>query len=291
MKRTFLLIIVLLYISLAPWFVMGCEDENTGLGETCSGVCGDDIFWSVDTAAGLLTVSGTGIMYDPLYDSPWEIPWSEYRDLITSVLVEAGVTGIGTGAFERCTNLISVTLPEGLTTIGACAFSNCARLLYITIPEGVTEIPDSAFYACENLTSVTIPDSVRAIGQYAFYGCADLQSFTIPEGVTDIGRSTFYGCRSLASVAIPEGVTDIGCDAFYGCKKLGSVTIPASVKRVGDCAFECSGLWQVYFMGDAPSDWGENIFHNVSGEFMICYPKSAKGLNSPTFEGYLSVAE
>ena len=87
---------------------------------------------------------------------------------------DGSVTSIGTGAFNGCSNLTSITIPVGVKSIGDCAFYNCRSLTSITIPDSVTSIGDSAFYGCSGLTSLTIPHSVISIGDRAFRGCRDL---------------------------------------------------------------------------------------------------------------------
>ena len=50
-----------------------------------------------DTATGKLTISGTGAMY--VYGTQ---PWYNYKDNITSVEIENGITSIGNSAFDSC---------------------------------------------------------------------------------------------------------------------------------------------------------------------------------------------
>ena len=58
-------------------------------------------------------------------------------DIPTSVrykLRKYDVTSIGFGAFENCTNLLSVAIPNSINEIEACAFSYCSALNSIKIP-------------------------------------------------------------------------------------------------------------------------------------------------------------
>ena len=197
------------------------------------GAWGDNVTWTLDSD-GLLTISGTGKMYD----YPWNVkgrPW-ENSDVI-SVVISEGVTNIGDYAFYNCTGLTSITIPGSVTSIGERTFFDCTGLTSVTIPDGVTSIGDSAFWGCTGLTNITIPDSVTIIGDYAFYECTGLTSITIPDSVTSIGGGAFYDCTGLTSIAIPDGVTSIGNDAFSGCSSLTSITIPNSVKSIGYSAF------------------------------------------------------
>lgn len=130
-----------------------------------SGSCGDALTWTLDED-GLLTISGTGEMYD--YDFHWdydmvdsmdgvkkhESPWKYFvwRALedgkeisdVKRVVMQEGVTSIGAGAFFAMQSLESVSLPGTLTKIGEQAFG-CSRLPQITIPDSVTSISSNAF--------------------------------------------------------------------------------------------------------------------------------------------------
>ena len=247
-----------------------------------SGNCGDsgsNVTWSLDDN-GTLTISGSGKIED--YRSDIDQPWYSNRSDITSVVIEPGVTSIGSQAFYECSNLTSITIPSGLTSIGEQAFGNCTGLTSITIPSGFISIGDYAFWNCTGLTSITIQNGVTSIGTGAFWNCSGLTSITIPSSVTSIGVNVFYGCSGLtditvdsnnssfcsesgvlfnkdkttliyyplgkndSSYTIPDGVTVIEQYAFYCNSKLTSVTIPSGVTSIGEMAFrECSGLTSV----------------------------------------------
>lgn len=90
---------------------------------------------------------------------------------ITSVVVPASVTVIGTAAFNSCTALTSITFEGSLESIGQVAFANCGALAEVVLPNGLTAIQSSTFMGCSALTDITIPASVTAVGDRAFYGC------------------------------------------------------------------------------------------------------------------------
>jgi hypothetical protein len=174
------------------------------------------------------------------------------------------VTSIGTGTFDGCTSLTSITIGNGVKSIGDFAFGRCSSLTSITIPNSVTSIGDEVFYNCSSLTSITIGNSVTSIGAAAFYRCSSLTSITIPDSVTSIGDFAFGRCSSLTSITIGNGVTSIGDDAFYRCSSLTSITIPDSVTSIGDFAFRaCTNLTSITFLGTAPTV-GVDAFTNVA---------------------------
>lgn len=82
-----------------------------------SGTCGEQLTWKY--ADGVLTIRGTGEMdsYEPLSDRPWESVLSNAALGSVRVVVEEGVTSIGSSAFEGLYSIKSVELPDSLTTI------------------------------------------------------------------------------------------------------------------------------------------------------------------------------
>ena len=261
---------------------LGVGGNAIAASAASSGNCGDsgsNVTWSLDDN-GTLTISGSGKIED--YRSDIDQPWYSNRSDITSVVIEPGVTSIGSQAFYECSNLTSITIPSGLTSIGEQAFGNCTGLTSITIPSGFISIGDYAFWNCTGLTSITIQNGVTSIGTGAFWNCTGLTSITIPSSVTSIGVNVFYNCTGLtditvdsnnssfcsesgvlfnkdkttliyyplgkndSSYTIPDGVTVIEQYAFYCNSKLTSVTIPSGVTSIGEMAFrECSGLTSV----------------------------------------------
>ena len=72
-------------------------------------------------------------------------PWDSQRDKIKKVIIENGVTNIGSYAFNGCVNFTSITIPNSVTSIGFGAFNDCWGLTSVTIPSSVTSIDDFAF--------------------------------------------------------------------------------------------------------------------------------------------------
>ena len=175
------------------------------------------------------------------------------------------VVAIGSGAFQGCSSLTSVTIPNSVTSIGDHAFHNCDSLISITIPNSVTSIGDYAFSSCDPLTSVTIGNSVTSIGDYAFHNCDSLISITIPNSVTSIGDYAFSSCDPLTSVTIGNSVTNIGQWAFENCTSLNEITLPASVKSIGENAFAgCTKLYDIYCFAMEPPTAYESSFANYN---------------------------
>ena len=214
---------------LAAWLLLSVANTLAQSGTT------GPLTWDLEN--NTLTISGEGEMPD--YDYSDNIPWFEYRASIYTVVIETGVTTIGSRAFSFCENLTSITIPNSVITIGMIAFVRALSLISIIIPNSVTTIGEFAFEAC-NLNSIIIPNSVTTIGAWAFSTCQSLSSVTLSNNIKKIEVGTFHYCPSLTSITIPDGVTTIGEQAFSWCMSLTSVTIPNSVTTIGKWAFsEC----------------------------------------------------
>ena len=220
--KLFAFLLVLIFtVGLFPYFRVNASVID-------SGTCGDDLTWTLDDE-GVLTISGTGDMYDYSYiwneedPYPWEAN-DNYKS-IKEVVISSGVTSIGDFAFCDCENLTSVVIPDSVTSIGYYSFDFCSSLTNITIPDSVTSIDKLAFHFCSGLTSITIPDSVTSIDYAAFSGCTSLTSLTIPDSLTSISDQAFAGCTSLKELIIPDSVISIEYAAFSYCDSLESVTI------------------------------------------------------------------
>ena len=161
-----------------------------------------------------------------------EAPWYSQRDKIKKVIIENGVTSIGTSAFYSCSSLTSVIIPNSVVSIGRQAFCDCSTLTSVNIPNSVTSIETAIFQGCSSLTSVNIPNSVTSIGGNAFYNCSGLTSITIPNSVTSIEGYAFWNCSGLTSITIPEFVTNIGEKVFFGAK-LRNIVIKAKTPPSG----------------------------------------------------------
>ena len=283
---------------------------NVKKGLDCaSGTCGDDATWSFDEETAVLTISGTGAMYD--FDETNE-PWEDIKQFIEAVIIGddithigcsafdssenlssltigSGVTSIGESAFEDCTGISSLIIGSGVTSIGESAFEDCTSLTAVVIPNNVTSIGKSAFYSCENISSLTIGSGVTNIGESAFSGCTGLKAVVIPNNVTSIGNLAFIWCENLSSLAIGTGVTSIGESAFYGCTGLTEVVIPNNVTSIGKSAFQ--GCWNISSLtiGSGVTSIGESAFSGCTGLTEVVIPGSVSEIGQDAFWGCKSI--
>ncbi len=188
-----------------------------------SGKCGENVNWELDDK-GVLTISGTGDMYDHI--SFRYCQFILYENEITSVKIEYGVTSIGDYTF-CLPNLQSVSIPDSVVSIGYGAFEGCDTLESIVLPNSLKSIEGTAFRFCDSLQSINIPDGITSIEPFTFSFSESLTSIVIPDSVKSIGQGAFGFCESLQSINIPDSVTEIGTDAFAHGPKLTHIHIPA----------------------------------------------------------------
>ena len=277
-----------------------------------SGSCGSNITWELDSD-GTLTISGTGEMRD-YYIEPWgylDTPWSDNCSDVKRIIIEKGVTGIGSAAFRNCDNLWSVTIPNSVTSIGYGAFIACNNLkeVYITDIAAWCKIKfeslaSNPLYHESNLyvngtlvTDLVIPNSVTSIGEFAFAGCYKLRAVYITD-VEAWCKITFGGPTSnplcyahdlyvngthITNLVIPNDVTSIGDYAFFGCAALTNAKISNSVTSMGDHAFfGCSSLTGVTIPNSVTSI-GNAAFGHCIGLTSVTIPNSVTSIGKSTF--------
>ena len=245
--------LLLLVMTLLPMVAMADD----------SGSCGENVTWTYEEGTHTLSISGTGDMrnYD-IYENGYydnekgeyvssfycDHPWSAFRTEIEKVVIEDGVTSIGSYSFYKLENLQNIRIANSVTSVNWCAFQGCIGLTSVTIPNSLTSISSSAFYGCSELISIKVESEntkydsrnncnaiIETSTNTLFLGC---KNTTIPNSVTSIRDDAFSGCIGLTSITIPNSVTSIGNQAFSGCTGLTSITIPNSVTNIGIYAFE-----------------------------------------------------
>ena len=218
------------------------------------------------------------------------------RELVTDLIIPAGVEFIGDYVFAGCSGLTSVFVPDEVTSIGVGAFNGCDALETMTLPfigaSRDAEYYNAVFgyifgydtYSTWDSTSGTLSDSFintklgevdDAIWQYTCrnyshnkrYGRRSYYYF-IPLSlrkvvITDayyVSTAAFNGCSMLSEITLNHGIAEIYDYAFYNCVNLTTVNIPAGMTAIGDHAFSgCSALPSI----ELPSsiiNIGDNVF-------------------------------
>ena len=228
-----------------------------------TGSCGESVTWSFDEITGVLTISGTGNMYTN-YVPVDQWGYYQYKDEITEVVVEEGITYISECAFGPYdggftlyreppiySKLTKLTLPSSVKSIGQFAFYKTA-LTSITFSEGLEKIGDVAFSHTFLSGDLNLPKSLNNIGEYAFKN-TNISSVNLNEGMILKG-SAFRNCDSLENVIIPRNID------FY-------LTSTSNAGRP-NCGFaQCDSLEKVIIKGGGTVEIGQskNSYKNAIG--------------------------
>lgn len=241
-----------------------------------SGNCGatgheSDVSWTLTGTSPnyTLTISGSGAMANY---SGQDMPWLAYKDDITTVVIEAGVTSIGHNAFYSFTKLESVTILASVTQIGDAAFYGCTNLATVSGASGVTKARKSTiFYGTAWLNN--LPDGLTYVGHVAYRFKGEGTSVELSDGTTQIADIAFQNSQ-ITSISIPASVTFIGISAFRN-SVLTSVTIPASVTYIDDYAFASSALQKIYSLATSAPTLVNNAFQGCHDLTDVIVPATA----------------
>ena len=122
--------------------------------------------WYTDLC-GSLWIRGDGAMAD--YSSYASTPWAKNNRTPNKLIINEGVTSIGSYAFAN-SSIESVEMPDkSLTQIGQRAFSG-TLITAIWLSDNVSEIGQAAFDGCKKLESINIPKELVIVGASAFEG-------------------------------------------------------------------------------------------------------------------------
>lgn len=172
--------------------------------ETIGGECGvsgneSSVEWSLDLETGVMTIWGSGDI--GTYSSKPYGPWRnhegrDYSNDIKKIVIEEGITKIGTNALRDFTNLTEISLPEGLKIINNQCLKGCTALTEVTIPSTVTNLNYQAFSGCTALKTVILPASVTTLGNQVFSGCSSLTSLVFA-GNPKVGTILSSGAKTV----------------------------------------------------------------------------------------------
>lgn len=161
---------------------------------TASGTWGKNITWKFKN--GTLTISGKGAMQDTPRKLVSGRGWvydpicSSYKEKVTKVVIENGVTAIGERNFYYWYyNIKTVVLPKSLKKIGDLAFGTGGVNPYEEYPKS-------------KLNTINFPQGLKSIGELAFKGCGELTSIDLPSSVESIGYGAFADCNKITAVKI-----------------------------------------------------------------------------------------
>ena len=244
------------------------KSKASGVRTQAAGV--DSMTYDWDDATQTLIVSGKGKVVGN-YDTSY--PLSVYKNKARKIILQDGITEIGTQAFADFSNLTEVDFPSTLKKIGKAAFYKCSELTNVDLPKSLTVLSAAAFADCRSLTDLTLPEKLQQIGDYAFQDCT-LTQMTFPASVKDVSSLAFYGCSGLQGFQVAAGNTKYSASegVLFDAKKTTIVLYPMGRQA------------ESYQIPDSVKIIGENAFNNVNvSEILI--PKTVSVINDGAFAG------
>ena len=250
-----MLLAIVMVVGLVPGFTPAASAATTGTT--------GEVNWSFDETTGTLTVSGTGAMAD--YTSGSQ-PWYAYKDSITTVIVEKGVTTISTNAFSQFPVLKTVKIAGSVTAIG-----------------------NNAFYSCSNLTTVEYyGSSAPQASSNVFFGVyAVVKVLTTYEGNVFCGkmaRATLDAANEPVSSApdetppaAPTPHNASGTIYVFECSNTGlshqsiGIAFDSNYSKAGEPFKNADGEWIVEVTNNVKAMWEDHM----SGIYENIYPDNA----------------
>lgn len=288
---------------------VAAQAAETPVEPATSGDCGatenDHVKWSFDSRTGVLTISGTGAMADykilkedgVMHTSAG---WKDFDEDITAVVIDRGVTSIGSYAFFRCTNLESVSILEGVESIGDRAFWNDFALKGITIPASVKKIGNTTdnsrevFYQCYALENISVSSGNTAYKSvdgvlYTADGTTLIQypqnktdkAYKMIDEATKIDFLAFNYTQNLQTIDF-NNVTAFADKAVYGNQALQEIVLK-NAASLGNQAFSGNKEVTSVLLEKAQTTVGESVFSSCTSLTNVTLPDDMKELQDGMF--------
>ena len=257
-------------LTMAPTVAFAADGNDEGkTAPATSGTCGaegsaDSVKWNFNSSTGTLKISGTGKMSnlnnstetENISDGAGTYPWANLKDSITKIVIDDGVTSIGSKAFIAYTKVTSVNIGKDVSEIGVGALSQLSACTTFNVSS------ENSNFTTDTTGALFDHSKTKLI---AFPCGSSATTYEIPDTVTTISYGAFSRAASLKTITIPErsSLSTIGYGAFAFTTALETVNvIPASVETIGDIPFAQSGVKYIYC---ADKDTKDRIQNKVTG--------------------------
>ena len=153
-------------------------------GSTVHTYTQDGFTASFDTATGLLTITGSGILTKEFIQNTrnmgalYDYYGGTKQPNVKKIVIDGDITEIGEHAFEYfggSTDVNTTVEVNGkVTKVNAQAFAWIEQIDYVIFGSTVTEMGDKVFWGSSALKTVTFANSVKKIGSEVFYNNSSL---------------------------------------------------------------------------------------------------------------------
>ncbi len=124
-KITALLLVFCLIFAICPVLTAYADNDAETDEDLVTGDFGSGFSYVYNKVHDLLIVHGEGplVMPDPA-------PWDEYKDEISRVILDEGITSVPAGGFSGLSKLYSVVFPVSLEKLDPDSFADCGTVYY-----------------------------------------------------------------------------------------------------------------------------------------------------------------
>ena len=137
-----------------------------------------------DTATGVLTITGSGILTKEFIQNTrnmgalYDYYGGTKQPNVKKIVIDGDITEIGEHAFEyfggSTDGNTTVEVNGKVTKVNAQAFAWIEQIDYVIFGSTVTEMGDKVFWGSSALKTVTFANSVKKIGSEVFYNNSSL---------------------------------------------------------------------------------------------------------------------
>lgn len=147
---------------------MAADSLNVRAAENYTFSAGGDVKVVYCPEEKTIYVNGTENMASFPDDNPPQWKKDEIIQGTERIVIEEGITGIGSNCFQDFYNVSTLILGESVMRIGTNAFRNMSSLTELYLPHSVKEIGTEAFRDCTSLTTIYLSGN-WAYGERVFY--------------------------------------------------------------------------------------------------------------------------
>ncbi len=256
--RRFLSLILALCVMLSCIIISPLVYAENNMEDAGEWKLGKNITWTFNN--NILTISGTGEMYDFEYDNELWLFEGDYESsmAIKQIIVSEGITSIGSRVFENCRGMVN---PDN---------DNYSLPLELVVPSTVTKIGNLGY------TGIT-----------EFAISANNNHFSSENGVLYNKNKTsliFFPWLKFDSryFVVPSTVQRIEEWAFIQQEMMRAIYIPKSVKYIGDNDIYCG---RVYYEG---SEEEYRAIQIEKPRYWNCFYEILEGAKIGRFNAFVS---
>ena len=259
------------------------------------GECGKNVTFKL-YETGELVLRGYGKTYN--YNSRKHTPWHDYTSQISTIIIDDGITGIGSLCFKNIPKLDNIYIPEGVSTIGNNCFINCNNLSAVSLPSTITSIGSYAFWATDinkvDYAGTNNQKSDIIINQNNPSIITEELSYSDPKVINDgtcgkninwslyddgtlildgTGATNEYNSHNpvpwenlrnkIITIKVNDGITSLGSQIFSNCTTLTSVELPDSLTSIGSNSFMACSQLKSITLPKSVTTIGDYAFHNA----------------------------